>query len=446
MKPESRSVAVVGGGIMGLALALNLSQKGYRVTVFEKEEKVGGLASSWRINGFTPERFYHVILRSDSYLLNLLSRLGLKDEVIWVKAGTGLFSQGILYPLSDLRDFFSFPHLTLREKFRLGWTFFYASRRWPSERLERRKALEWLTALSGKKVVEKIWLPLLRSKLGQSCKEAGASYIQSVISRMAGARSQKISKECFGCVPGGYALILKRFSTLLRQRGVEIMCGTPVLNVRDTEHGVELESATGEKYSYHEAVLSVPSPEIAHLCPQLKASERKRLSETPYLGILCASLLLRKSLSPFYITNITHSGLPFTGVIEMTSVVPRGEFGGLSLVYLPRYLAPGDSFAEKDDREIKNEFFKALHFMYPQFTPHQVVCFKIAREKQAVPLFTPGYSKNFLPSPMTSLPHVWIANSSLVASSASNVNEILKLASMMVENESIIDRPSNIIP
>ncbi len=52
-------IAIIGAGITGLYLAWKLAEKGYRVTVFEKKEKIGKEACSGlfseRILGFVPE-------------------------------------------------------------------------------------------------------------------------------------------------------------------------------------------------------------------------------------------------------------------------------------------------------------------------------------------------------------------------------------------------------
>ncbi len=42
---------IIGGGILGMTLALRLSQKGHKVTIFESAEKAGGLTSSWEMDG-----------------------------------------------------------------------------------------------------------------------------------------------------------------------------------------------------------------------------------------------------------------------------------------------------------------------------------------------------------------------------------------------------------
>ena len=80
-RPESW--AVVGGGMLGLTLALRLREQGKRVTVFERADRVGGLASAWSIDTpdgpITWDRHYHVTLLSDASLRRVLAQLGLDD-------------------------------------------------------------------------------------------------------------------------------------------------------------------------------------------------------------------------------------------------------------------------------------------------------------------------------------------------------------------------------
>ncbi len=76
--------AVVGGGMMGLATALRLAEKGQRVTLLEAAPELGGLTAAWRLGDVEWDKFYHVITLSDSRLRSLLDSLNLDAEIEWV--------------------------------------------------------------------------------------------------------------------------------------------------------------------------------------------------------------------------------------------------------------------------------------------------------------------------------------------------------------------------
>jgi protoporphyrinogen oxidase len=78
-------------------------------------------------------------------------------------------------------------------------------------------------------------------------------------------------------------------------------------------------------------IVTTPASVAAQVCSQLAADERERLRAIEYVGILCASLVLKKPLAGYYVTNVTDPA-PFTGVIEMTALVDRAEFDGKTLV------------------------------------------------------------------------------------------------------------------
>ncbi len=56
MTPAKEHYAIVGGGMLGLALAWRLSGMGHRVTVLEAADHLGGLADAWRLGDITWDR------------------------------------------------------------------------------------------------------------------------------------------------------------------------------------------------------------------------------------------------------------------------------------------------------------------------------------------------------------------------------------------------------
>src|SRR3954469_4407214 len=171
-----------------MTIALRLAQQGKNVTLIESAPNLGGLASAWRLGDVTWDRHYHVTLLSDSHLRGLLRELGVENEITWVQTKTGFFTDCCLYSMSNSLDFLRFPPLTLIDKFRLALNILYASRLKDWKSLENISATDWLLKWSGPHTFQKIWLPLLRSKLGDNSEKASAAFIWAIIARLYAAR------------------------------------------------------------------------------------------------------------------------------------------------------------------------------------------------------------------------------------------------------------------
>jgi protoporphyrinogen oxidase len=436
----SQKIAIIGSGFLGLTLALRLAEQGNQVTIFESANEIGGLASVWQIGDITWDKHYHVTLLSDSFTRKIVSELGLENEFEWVETKTGFYTDGKLVSMSNTLEFLKFPPLDLISKFRLGGTIFYAARVKDWKALETISVEDWLTKLSGKKTFEKMWKPLLKAKLGEAYKETSAAFIWATIQRMYAARNSGLKKEMFGYVRGGYATVLRRFAEVLREKGVEILLNSQVSRIFGghtiPSKNISLEYTTLDPrisvhLSFDEVILTCPSNIVAKICPQLTGDERVKLSKIKYQGIICASILMKNSLSNYYVTNITDE-TPFTGIIEMSALVDKLEFGGNALVYLPKYVSPNDALFEKPDAEIEEIFVTELEKMYPHFSRKDVLSFKISRVREVFAIPTLNYSAN-VPSVKTSIDGVYIVNSAQITNGTLNVNETIQLAERFFE-------------
>lgn len=486
---SSQNIAIIGSGFLGLTLALRLAEQGRKVTVYESSGEIGGLASAWQIGDCFWDKHYHVTLLSDSFTRRIVGEIGLADEFEWVETKTGFYTDGRLVSMSNTLEFLKFPRLDLISKFRLGGTIFYASKVKDWRALEKIPVEDWLTKLSGKKTFEKMWKPLLKAKLGEAYRETSAAFIWATIQRMYAARNSGLKKEMFGYVRGGYARVLERFGTYLKEKGVEIKLNSRIERIEKSDdgkigvfpakaprrEGAKVESAVsaaglqisdyklqnkiqaeaadfdnenefeisnlkseidGKQENgnqFDQVILTCPSTVAARVCPQLTDEEKQKLENVKYQGIVCASLLMKKSLSEFYVTNITDAA-PFTGIIEMSALVDKKEFDGNALVYLPKYVAPDDELFEKTDAEIEENFVSALEKMYPHFKRADVLSFKISRVRQVFPLPVLNYSAN-LPGVRTSIDNLFVVNSAQITNGTLNVNETVQLAEKFISRE-----------
>ena len=99
--------------------------------------------------------------------------------------------------MSNTVEFLRFPPLGLIDKLRLGATIFMASRRKDWQSLERIYVADWLRRWSGRRTFNKIWLPLLKAKLGECDRRTSASFIWTTLARMYAARQSGLKNELF---------------------------------------------------------------------------------------------------------------------------------------------------------------------------------------------------------------------------------------------------------
>ena len=435
--PGSQRWGVIGGGMLGLELARRLRTDGRAVTVLEAAPHLGGLADAWTLGPVTWDRHYHVILMSDLRVRELLTEIGLADELRWVETKTGFYTDGRLYSMSNSLEFLKFPPLGLIDKFRLGLTILRASRIRDWKALERIPVSDWLRRWSGRRTFEKIWRPLLRAKLGESYKVASAAFIWAIIARMYAARRSGLKKEMFGYVTGGYARILERLGEHLAGHGIDIRTNAAVRAVESSFGGVRVRLADGDQLDFDRVVVTAAAPLAARLVPGLSEEEKAGLTGVTYQGIVCASLVLKKPLARYYVTNITDDWVPFTAVIEMTALVDPTHLGGHHLAYLPKYVAPDDPHFQLSDDELRGRFLAALERMYPHFTRADVLAFRVSRVRQVFAVSTLNYSDR-TPPVATSVPGVYLANSAHIANGTLNVNETLGLAAEVLP---VLTRP-----
>jgi protoporphyrinogen oxidase len=426
--PRGQRWGIVGGGVLGMTLAHRLAADGHDVTLMEAADHLGGLASAWTLGDIVWDRHYHVVLASDRCLRALLAELGLEHELRWTRTGTGFYVDGRLSSLSNTAEFLRFPALGLSDKLRLALTILYAARIRSGRRLEAVPVADWLTRWSGLRTFERIWLPLLRAKLGESYRQVSAAFIWATIARLYAARRNGLKTEQFGYVPGGYARILSRFAEVLAAEHVQTRLGFATRRVRRGPGGhITVQAEDGSFESFDRVILTVPAPVAAAVCPELSPEERRRLQGVRYQGLICASLLLESPLSPFYVTNIADPRLPFTAVVEMSALVAREQFGGHALVYLPKYVDPEDPAFARSDAEIQAEFYAGLRRMHARFDPRKVLAFRVSRVRRVFALPTLNYSRD-LPAVTTSVPGLFVVNSAQIVNGTLNVNETVRLA------------------
>jgi 15-cis-phytoene desaturase len=81
---QKKNVAIIGGGLSGLACAKYLSDAGHSPTVYEARDVLGGKVSAWQDeDGDWIETGLHIFFGAYPNMMNIFSELGIHDRLQW---------------------------------------------------------------------------------------------------------------------------------------------------------------------------------------------------------------------------------------------------------------------------------------------------------------------------------------------------------------------------
>jgi len=120
-------VIILGGGLSGLSAGYFLTKKGIEVEILEKENFLGGLASSFKVEWDGKEywipKTYHHILASDKTTVKLIEKFGLKNKLKRKRVKTGFIYRNKVFGFSSPFEILNFP-LSLKDKIKLAFFVF----------------------------------------------------------------------------------------------------------------------------------------------------------------------------------------------------------------------------------------------------------------------------------------------------------------------------------
>ncbi len=381
-------IGVIGGGVLGTTLALRLAQVGARVTVLERGPSLGGLAGSFDFGGHEVDRFYHVITPADRHMIAMAEEVGLGSQLRFRQVGAGFFADGAMHDFNGVGDLLRFKPLDPVSRLRLGWFVAQCQFRGSAERLDRVPLERWLRRHCGRRVVERIWNPLLDSRFDGDHEGLPATYLWARTRRMSGAREKRSGGgEAMGHVLGGHQRLVDAIADRARELGVEAITNAPVSGLATDAggavRGVELD---GDSLEFDLTIPTLQPPALRFLLPE----RHQRLLE-PYprrwLGCVCVILKLKRSLLPYYAVNIVEP-TPITSAVETTQVLGTEHTDGHHLVYIPKYCDPEAPEQSESAESLYRRFTDYLARLVPGFDRGQVVDWTVQRARLVEPVHT----------------------------------------------------------
>ncbi|AKH98338.1 NAD(P)/FAD-dependent oxidoreductase [Halanaeroarchaeum sulfurireducens] len=391
-------IAIVGGGLAGLAAAYRLQRRGESVHVYERAETVGGLAATYETAGDPIEKYYHHLSATEETIVDLIEELGLGDDLRWPIGGDAYYVDGVVHPLDTAWEIAAYPHLSLYDKFRLGMLVLGVDVRGgiPSrssyERLEdyedvpiRAFVLEHTT----RGVYEHFFEPLLDAKFGSRKDDVSAAWLLGRV-RFRGERDL-LRGEPLGYLDGGFGRLTDALVDAIGDENVTTNASvTDVETAEDAVTGVGV-AIDGERRRVDaDAVVLATMPDVLEGLTGYQCA-------IEFQGTVCSVVSLSESLTDTYWLNIADEA-PFGALIEHTNYVDESHYGGEHLLYVPKYVqSTDDEVWQMDDEAVEALWLDGIEALFPDFDRASVNWIRTARNPKTAPVYERGYLETVVP-------------------------------------------------
>jgi len=359
-------IGIIGGGLTGLVAAHALAQN-HEIALFEKMPYPGGCLSSYHINDYWIERFYHHCFSSDTALFSLLEELGLSGRLEWKTGSTGYYARDTIYPLNTPLQILRYPELSLSDKARLAWLTLTAKNA-DLTSLDDIPADQYILENLGLNVYTSFFEPLLKSKFGDRRKEVSAAWL---ISRIAIRSNRGVKGEQLGYIRGGFHYLIDALVSSVNMRGGKILLQTPVTTIVSERNGWVI---NGERY---DAVISTVPPQ------ELERHGGPTLPHIPYQGAACLTIAMSRQVTKgIYWLNMKDPA-PYGAVVTHTNFIPFDRYGE-HLVYLASYFT--GTVPPRLDERMLADFCSRF-----SVGADEIIWHRMAVDPFAGPVYTTGY-------------------------------------------------------
>lgn len=420
------NIGIIGGGIAGLTTAYELSKRGYKVSVFERNAGLGGQMATFEVGGERLEKFYHHIFTGDVDLIRLIEELGLSQKLRWLESRVGNYYQGKIYPFATPLDLLRFSPLSLISRIRLGLVSLWLQRYKNWHNLESTTARDWIVKYAGRNSAEVVWEPLLRGKFGERSNDVGMVWFWGKIHLRMASRSRGMQKEKLGYLMGSFGLITDTLAQRIKNAGGEIYTSSPVEHISVEGNRVRGLKVRKQLVPFDAVIATIPSPIFRRLLPHLPPDYAQKLDGVQYQAASCLVLKITKSFSPFYWVNISDSSFPFVAVIEHTNFVDETLYSGNRILYLSNYLSPESPLYQKDASELLIEYLPYLQKITPNFETDWVEELFLFQEETGQPVIGTNYSRQILPH-RTPVEGLYLANTTQIYPEDRGMNYSVRL-------------------
>ena len=389
-------IAIIGAGYSGLTIAKELRKQNHDITIYEKEDHVGGMVSTIDIFNTKLEKYYRHIFKSDEDVINLINELGLSNELIWPSTKMGYLSNNNIYEFGTPISLLKFNELSFIEKMKFGFNVLHIKTINNYKKLEKYTAEEWLRNRIGNNVYSKIWEPLLISKFGDEKSRVSMAWLWGKI-KLRSSSSNKDGEQ-LGYIKGSYQVLTDAFYKKLLANGIKFKLNANVISIEKEENCYSItyeNDGKKETDNKFDLIISTLNYEILKkLCiDYMTQNEKEKIEKVKYTGARTMIIVSDTSFSKYYWLNIGDKNIPFGGIIEHTNFINKSNYNNNNIIYISNYMTENNKLYNCSKEELFNTYIKYLNKVNPKFSEKNVKEYYVFDEKYAQPIIECNYSK-----------------------------------------------------
>lgn len=407
---SDKTVAVVGGGLAGLAAGCALADAGYRVTLLEKRPYLGGRASSYEHPGTNEvvDNCQHVLLGCCTNLREFYRRIGVEEKIRWyrklvfVEPGgrQSVIEPGSLpAPLHASWSFLRAPFLSLADKLTIAGAMLALMGDLPEDGPPPFCA--WLHQHSQTtQAIERFWKPVLVSALNEDIERVSSRYA-GLVFRDSFLKSAAAGEMGLPAVP--LTELYAAAGEYIRRAGGEVRTRAGVQSVAPQDDRVRL-CIGGNEERFDAAVIAVPFQAVGALLPEDAASADLR------------TMLARFQTSPITgvhfwfdreITELDHAVL-LERMIQWMFHKSRIQGRAGERSYVELVISSSKCLVNRSRQEILDVALKELAEFFPKVREAEVLKATVIKEVHATYAPLPGMDAH-RPGQRTPSPNVFLA-------------------------------------
>ena len=412
---QSPRVAVVGGGLAGLAAGCALAESGLRVTLFERRSYLGGRASSYQHpgTGEVVDNCQHVLLGCCTNLIEFYQRIGVADKIRWYERMTFLEPGGrasviqpsaLPAPLHTAPAFLRASCLSLPDKMAIAAGLAALTPTKPRDTGE--SFLQWLRRHGQtERAIDRFWKTVLVSALNEDLDLVSVPYAAQVV-RESFLKSRSAGRMGVPTVP--LTELYSRAGDYISARGGELRFRASVDSFRAEFAEVRLLLAGGEE-AFDFVVPAVPFDVLIRMLPQTSAAEPLRqtlgrFQTSPITGI---HLWFDRE-----ITDLDHAVLLDRTIQWMFHksrlLEPAAPGAKPPNSYVELVVSSSKTLVDKTKAEIVELALSELREFFPGARAANLLKSTVIKEVHATYSPRPGI-ESFRPQPDTVWPRVFLA-------------------------------------